>query len=258
MSEISVLSWNFGRGMSKPSNAKEILHTLREADVDFVFGQEFCDRRGKIVIPNFAEQLNYEFSQIVPYEDEIPHPSGEQYLVAMGRKACRSRVIKLGGRNAIELTIDLDGREISLVNMHFDDRNEEARLASADALIALNADGKPRVVGADTNSFTGLLANVVSSAPMQMLAPMIPNKRIRSLDTRFGEMASGKTVRRLEANGFTDADRKHQKTMKLGGLAVAQFDRFWYNDQISVKDFEVLESKGSDHNPIRVTLELAD
>jgi hypothetical protein len=67
-------------------------------------------------------------------------------------------------------------------------------------------------------------------------------------------MAIGLTMDKLEQAGFYDADPRHQPTMMLGGIAVAQLDHIMVRD-IHVARFVLEPDECSDHRAASAILE---
>jgi endonuclease/exonuclease/phosphatase family metal-dependent hydrolase len=85
----------------------------------------------------------------------------------------------------------------------------------------------------------------------------MPNNRGRkgSVFYRLHEMASGRTIRRLEENGFRDADVKHQPTFPASE-PFAQLDHPLVSKHFEVVRFERLAAGSSDHRGIVVEIEV--
>jgi len=255
---MKIASWNLARGLSNADKARHINEGLDRIDADIVFLPEAFDKTGQPVDPNFAENLGYT-TLSVGYEDEEPHPSDEQYIVALSRVAVLLDNTRLATRNALSANFELEGEDISVTGVHLDDRREDIRTGMVDAFLTGRNPGVAHALIGDLNAMHGddLRAKVLSSAIARSRAESLKNKRARSLMRRLTDMASGDVMDLLEQTGMKDADSRHRPTMLMGGLAVVQLDHFMHDERLRVTSFQAKRLKGSDHKAISGYLELA-
>lgn len=255
---MKVASWNLGRGLSRENRAGVISDGLDRLDADIVFLPEAFDKTGCPIDSDFASSLGYS-SLATEYDDAEPHPSEEQYIVALSRVAAQLEVVRLDARNALSANLEIEGEKISIVGAHFDDRREDIRTGMAGAFIDSGNPDIARALIGDLNAMHGgdLRARLLSSSVARSVASRLGNDRVRGLATRLTEMASGDVMEMLHSAGMQDSDPRHRSTMLMGGLAVVQLDHFMHDDRLQVKSFQSQRLKGSDHKVISGNLIIA-
>ncbi len=255
---MKVASWNLARGLSNTERSAYIAEGLGRMDADLVFLPEAFDKTGPIDDFDFAKKLGYEILT-TEYDDAVPHPSEKQYIIALSRTAAVLEVFRLNTRNALKANFKLDGEEISITGAHFDDRSEDIRIGMVNAFLDSRSQNTVSALIGDLNAMHGgdLRARVLSSSVARHFASELNNDRAKSLATRLTDMASGDVMKTLEQAGMKDADLHHRPTMLMGGLAVVQLDHLMYDDGLRVTSFQTHKFKGSDHEAISGTIELA-
>jgi len=232
---ISVVSWNILKG----ERYDEILQGLKELNAD-VFGlQEVAvwkDNRGNVG-EKLAQELGYHlyFCPALPSQQSgRPYDLGNAIL---SRFECKNQVCHqlspadLYGddwttepRNAVEVGMNSNETDVRVINTHvyyprYGGKSEisEMHFRNLDALLSYE---KTILVG-DFNA-------TMSTEPIKKINKILPNVDRENED-------------------FTFIDREQQK-MKI--------DHIFVSKDIIVKSFEVVETKGSDHLPIKVVIKV--
>lgn len=254
----TVAVWNGGRVFSDAARYDTFAEGVRSIGADVLVVPEALTPDAKDVDPHFASELGYENAVTIAYEDETPHPSGEQYIRVLTKTAVQPswEKVRLHSRNGIALQLGQAGLE--LIAAHFDDRNEALRKAMGSAVIERSASNT--TVAGDINS----APNTRRTRAWSHIAPLaaaLPHPRVRSLAGRLHEMTGGSTLQMLEDAGFRDADPLRQPTsfMRFGGLTVkiAQLDHILTGRAVQSSNFALRRLDGSDqHWPISATLSL--
>lgn len=221
-------------------------------------------------------QLGYEVLS-GPY-DETDGRKDQHGIMLLIRKALvdpkrPSRLVRVGTHNIAEgWVLDPASRKrLHVFGVHLNDRSEARRQAELDDLLGMLTDDLTIVAG-DLNSLyksdargkefrrAWLIHLLTSLKVMPVHDPTgkpMPNSlgRTGSVYRRLHEMASGKTLERLLAAGFTDADPDHHPTLPASG-PFAQLDHIMLSSELRVSQFEVLLQNSSDHRGIVATIEV--
>lgn len=158
-------------------------------------------------------------------------------------------------------------KSLRIVGVHFDDRAESYRLRQAEALVAaVTEGGLPVVALGDFNAlWDSRLARWIQSGPARWLASRAPGTWLRTMATRFTDMASGTTLRYIADNtGLRDADTKQQPTVTprgngatwLPSIRMAQLDHILIGKELAASKVTVMSDGGSDHRAIVSTVRL--
>lgn len=160
------------------------------------------------------ERLGLELGRTafcVPYQNETPHPSDEQYMIALVGELPHFRSVKmekarLATRNAVSLTLrTLNETEVRFFGVHFDDRNESLRRDMGRALLAASDPRYTRTIALGRlNSMHDYspVAQLVGNPVVGAVSRCLPHRRMRSLATRLNQMAQGTVLRDLEKQAF--------------------------------------------------------
>ncbi len=255
---MKVASWNLAHGLSDAKRSAKIIGGLIKLDADIVFLPEAFDKNGPIDNFDLANKLGYKIL-ITEYEDATAHTAEKQYIIVLSRIAASLEVVRLNTRNALSASFQLDGKNVTITGVHFDDRSEDARIGMVNAFLDSSGQDTASVLIGDLNAMHGgdLRARILSSPVARRLATEISSNRARSLATRLTDMASGGVMKTLEQAGMKDADLHHRPTMLMGGLAVVQLDHLMYDDGLRVTSFQTHKLKGSDHRAISGDIEMA-
>lgn len=256
---IELATWNIAGGLNDERRSAVILDEIEKIGADVLVINEVQRSSRELADLDVVRKLGYT-PFLVEYGDAEPHPSGEQYLAVLSRLPdARCDLVRLGTRNALRMPVTIEGERVDITGAHFDDRNDETRIVMAEAFIDGISPENPNIFAGDMNNMHAddVRARMLANGVFRWFASKIPDKRIRSLATRSSYMAEGGALAVLEDNGFSDADPRHQATMKLGGFAVLNLDHIMHDERIAIENFQVLDVKGSDHNAIRGTIKLA-
>lgn len=297
MTSIKVASWNLARGLSDPDKVESIYGSIKELDADIIFLPEAYDKHHDPTTEDeFLEkarrELGYTAQLLVKYEDEEEHPSGEQYILGLGRAASGVSFseTRFSTRNAISADFELEGRPVTATGAHFDDRHEELRLGMTDSYLSAKEDSNSeQILVGDLNAMhgdswqakllsvgreRGIVDRALSSSGAdkfigkfdELVSKLKPGKtpasRARSLLTRLVGMASGDVMSRLQGAGFIDADPRREPTMMMGfgkfAVKAVQLDHIMSRGNLVVNEFTNTHSPDSDHRIVSAKIEMAN
>lgn len=167
-----------------------------------------------------------------PYDGSDGRPDKHSLLLAVRSELLSPsrppRLVRIAIKNIAECWITRpNGQAVHFLGMHLNDRSEAKRQTELDSLVCkISPDREPTILAGDFNSIHAADAHgklfrrarrihlLVRLKLMPITHPTgkpMPNSRGRtgSIFYRLHEMASGKTIGRLLAQGFTDADSQH-------------------------------------------------
>jgi len=269
---LKILSQNALDGFSDAATAEEFITLVDRVRPDvaiFPEAYEVADSAGVDAACARLAALGYDVS--CGSYDDTDGRKDLHGLICLVRKdltdpARSCRLTRLGSRNAAEgwLKDPATGRTVHFYGVHLNDRSEALRQKELDDLLGKVVADEPTVVMGDLNSLhhedargrqiwiARLFATLVRlklwpiSEPVNARRPKKGLGRIGSLSQRLTEMASGKTLQRLEAAGFTDADAQHRLTFPAKA-PFAQLDHIMVSREITAKTCSVLPRGSSDH-----------
>ncbi len=250
-----VGSWNVARALSHPRKHTQIAEGIEAINADVLSIVEAYDKSGVAQDPRLARRLGYDIFT-TEYEDHDPHPSVNQFISVLVRKELEAEasVVRLGTRNAFEVSLPSGKKHIRAVAGHWDDRNSTLRRGMTKAFISQLKPGEPTVLVGDLNNqhASDRGAQVLQSTLVRGISRLVPESmRIGSLLHRSIEMADGEVLSELQACNFTDADLDHTPTMKFMGVPLMQLDHMMYTQGlVRAVDFRAHDLPGSDHRPI--------
>jgi endonuclease/exonuclease/phosphatase family metal-dependent hydrolase len=233
---LRVMSYNIhhGEGLDQKLDLERIAQLIRDAKADLVGLQEVdrgCDRTQKRDLPAELAQLT---GLRVHFEKNIAYQGGEYGNAILTRypvkraKNTHYRMLRPGEqRGALQLVLDVAGRDVLFINTHLDYRPDDAeRLANVEELRAMvaAAGSMPIVMVGDFNA--------------------VPDSHtITAIKTFLTD--SWDVVGR--GHGFTIPVRKPAKRIDYIFVSAAT---------VEPRSIEVLSSAASDHLPLIAELRL--
>jgi endonuclease/exonuclease/phosphatase family metal-dependent hydrolase len=215
------------------------------------------------------QQYGYHWHDVM-YSDIAHDTTGDDrsepvYLRVLSRLPIEEvREVRFGDIRSLLRIVVVDPetqRRIRLFAIHLDDRAEVLRMIQVKAIVHhLAGERLPTVLLGDFNAvWDGPMARVMRSRLVRWLASHMPGVWLRSVATRFTDMASGTTLDILaEEAGVRDADVNRQPTAtpKLYGvewlpsIRIAQLDHILLSSDLAATHVEVAGDGGADHRAI--------
>lgn len=275
---VRLYSQNALDGFSKSDTAEEYLEIMQSIQPDVAVFTEAYKAGDETAIKKPVEQLESLGYKVFhgPY-DEQDGRKDRHCIMLVARTSLLStkkpRLTRVGEHNIVESWLTLKkGQHIHLLGMHLNDRNEAKRQAELDDLLRLINIHTPTILTGDMNTihkkeakgktfrkakWVHLLVRLKLHPKTDPTGRPMPNNRGRrgSIFYRIHEIASGKTIRRLEENGLTDTDPTHLPTFPAH-TPYAQLDHTLISHHFVVSRFERLAEGSSDHRGIVVELEI--
>lgn len=275
---ITLYSQNALDGFSKAKTAKEYVEKVRRMQPDAaVFTEAYKAGTEAAAMPSVRqlESLGY-YVFYGSYNEHDGRKDRHGLLLAVRTPLIatkKPRLTRVGEHAIVECWLaPKKGRNIHLLGMHLNDRSEAKRQAELDDLLKLIDTDTPTILTGDLNTIhkqdakgktfrrakrIHLLVRFKLHPKTDPTGQPMPNNRGRtgSIMYRLHEMASGKTIRRLETQGFTDADTAHQPTFPAHS-PYAQLDHTLISSHFLVKRVHVLPQGSSDHRGIVVELQI--
>jgi len=270
---LKILAQNALDAFSDPKTTDEYVALIEHLQPDVaIFPEAYdADRTETVVVAiQQLKSLGYEVLHGL-YDDKDGRKDrhGTILLVRQGLQAADkpSGLLWIGLRNAIQAwVVDPDTQHtVHVVGVHLNDRSEAKRQAELDDLLGkIIKPDEPTIIAGDLNAiyrqdakgfvvsaarFINLLVRAhLFPAPEPVVATHSKKNlgRVGSLSKRMSEIASGKTLARLQAAGLTDADPTHMRTYPAA-RPVVQLDHIMLSPSLSVRSFEVLPKTSSDH-----------
>lgn len=276
---LKVYSQNALDGFSKSDATKEYIRIMQDMSPDVAVFTEAYKAGTEATVTASSEQLESLGYSVFhgPYDEQDGRKDKHGILLAIRTPLLstkKSLLTRIGEHNIAECWLKIgQSRQIHLLGMHLNDRNEAKRQAELDDLLQLiDPVNAPTILTGDLNSvhhadtkgkmfrkarWIHLLVQLKIWPKTDPTGQPMPNNlgRKGSVFYRLHEMASGNTIRRLEENGFTDADAKHQPTFNAT-RPFAQLDHTLISKHFTVSGFERLPAGSSDHRGIVAELKV--
>lgn len=275
MTRVALVTWNAEgmftlASMTRRGTPESALGVLDELDADIVVIPEFgCVDPIDTKIETELIKRGYSIAGFASYYDDRT-VSGYGIAVLSRVQIVRSETFPIGDgeRRAVASIVVLpDGQEMCVVGVHLDDRSEAVRLRQAERVIRyIETCGVERVlVAGDFNAMDArsLFARLVRLLPTKILDVCVRG-RMRSIVRRARDMAIGTTIDRFNTlSTVRNLDPGHARTVsarqrhleKLPAWRLAKIDWIFGSPNLHVREYKVWRDIGSDHRPVRVTLE---
>ncbi len=162
-----------------------------------------------------------------------------------------SWAMDLGTRQALGVVLDVGRYGLQIANVYLDDLKEDTRTAQVHALLNELMPDVPTILVGDFNGLrtdmrSASLRNKVGNMTVGVLAKILPQGA--ELGDSIKEMDSRRIVPAILAAGYRDADEDKKRPTAPSVLPVLGIDYVFHNDQVAVKDLQVLgHNPASDH-----------
>ncbi|MEI6053995.1 MAG: endonuclease/exonuclease/phosphatase family protein [Candidatus Saccharibacteria bacterium] len=273
-----IASWNIEGRLSDISSTHrgspdKIISFIKyiNADIILLLEAHNDDRLDNKISQEFIN-FGYKIYE-VPYEDDMKfrHDSIEDKssLLLLSKLTIKNfKIIRLGNlRNALTfITYDIvTDKEIRLIGIHLDDRQEKTRIKQIkDLSLIINNSQIPTIVMGDFNAMHGSdiwPAGFLKSNIMKFISHFI----IPDISSKAIGMAKGESLALLESStSLVDLDPKHRPTTTpkmrahqwLPSIRLMQIDHIYASKTIKSKNFKIYKDGGSDHRAISSCIEL--
>jgi len=238
--EIKVISWNIWQDY----HLDEVITYLKQGNADIIGIQEVIEKNGTNTGAIIAGRLGYECAYYRAIEKtRLGFPQGNailsRYPITKSTSHMLSTVDQFTGnaesepRVAVETHIDIMGTQVTVITTHlaysYMFQESAMRNLQVDKLLSVLPKAKTILIG-DFNSHP-------DSSYMKKLTAILQN-------TDKDLIAPTWTVYPFDYEGFHETELKHR------------LDYIFVTRDISVTDFRVEPSKGSDHLPIAAVLKV--
>lgn len=248
-----------------PQRLQEVQAAVRELDAEII-GLIDTFRWDEIFS---TEQLRdlfaYDHIACINLNDErlrvLGHNSGLTLMSRLPWRGCET--VRLGTRDALKATFELNGREITIILAYLDDLQEDVRLKQAEAIV----DSIDRV---DNVLIMGDL-NTIAPGDKQNIAHeletfYVDNPGIKEkLGPVIEQMQRAEVIAWFESQGFIDEGREGGATIPsrlfpaVSNKPFLRLDYCLRGSRLKVDDFAVrtteIMQEASDHFPISFTIE---
>ena len=270
---LKILAQNALDAFSEPKTTEVFTDLVMRLEPDIAFFSEAYDAdRAQAVDSALPQFMDYGYQVVYGTYDDADQRKDRQGLAMLVRRdlvvpSKSPRLMRVDGRTMAECWVvdPVNGQEVHFVGVHLNDRSEALRQAEVDDLLATVVQlEEPTIIAGDFNSLykehaRGLVVRTARSVNRLVKLKLFPAPepvvtthpkknlgRVGSLSKRLSEMASGQTMERLRAAGFTDADPKHRPTHPAARPFV-QLDHILVSSRLRVQRFEILPRSTSDH-----------
>lgn len=279
---MKLASWNIeGRlcdlAINKRGTPEAIVAGLRQLDADVVVHPEAFGNEPPMrpEIAAALRDLGYEHRE-VQYEDAADRPEGsavtEPHLMILSRlPILNSEVIRPGNvRNMVSVTVQEpgSGREVRIIGVHLDDRNEKLRLTEVEPLIEyINSSTIPTIMMGDFNAMppNTFKSRIIHSGLFRKGVRLLPHRHMRYVLRRLSEMATGTTIAALLSRTRlvnTDPSCRPTTTPKMRrmewmpSIRFAKIDWILVSPDVVYKNFAISRDLGSDHRALSLEVSL--
>lgn len=279
---IRIAAWNtegrLGQRTTKSRGSPEhILEGIRQLDADVVVLPEVYYEQIGPGVDDQLHALGYEWAD-VRYDDvALPSDNDDRPHAVHLRILSRLPLLDVQRHRFQDVRTLMSAavmdpatkQRIRILATHLDDRSEALRMKQVAAVVDfINGEDMQTVMLGDFNAmWDSVIARGIRSAPVRWLAAHVPGVWLRSIATRFTDMASGTALQFLaEQAGLRDADIRRQPTStpKLRGvewlpsIRMAQLDHILISSELIAETVAVMPDGGSDHRAIITTIRLKD
>ena len=161
-----------------------------------------------------------------------------------------------------------DGRELRIIGVHLDDREEAMRLEQVKCVVDIvNTDATtPTLLMGDFNAMhrTSKFARLTRTKLAYLIASTVPHPQLASVARRVHEMATGKTIdyilshtslKNLDPTLSPTISAKQSGMEWAPSLRLAKIDWIFGSSHIVVRSHGVRRDVGSDHRQVVATVE---
>lgn len=279
---MKIVSWNLeGRLSDLASNERgtpeKIVAALKELDADVLVHPEAfgADKPVSAETESALRVLGYSW-QSVDYDDLIER--GEKAAVPRPHMMILSRLpikrfetIRPGNlRNMLVVWVEdpATGREVRVIGVHLEDREEQLRLKQVGPLVEyISSSDMPTVMAGDFNAMPpdAFRSRLIHSGLFRDPARLMPHAHMRYTMGRLSEMATGTTIATiLRETNLVNTDPKLQPTTTpkmrkmewLPSVRLAKIDWMFVSPDVAYRNFHVSDDLGSDHRALSLEISL--
>ncbi len=238
--QIKVISWNIWQDF----HLKEVVSFLRESNADILGLQEVIEKEGTNTAAVIADLLGYEYTYYRAIDKtRLGFPQGNAVLSKFPITKSTPHMLstidqytdsaETEPRVAIDAQIEIDGNPLTIITTHL----AYSHMFQESAIRNLQVDKLITVIPKTKTVLTGDFNSHPDSSYMQTLTTKLVNTDSELINPTW-------TVYPFDYEDFRETELKHR------------LDYIFVTPDISVTDFRVESSKGSDHLPISAILEI--
>lgn len=279
---MKIASWNIEGRLSnlatdERGTPEKIVAAIRELDADILVHPEAFGTDPEVTdaIKAALGGLGYVCTSVA-YDDlvsrggkaVVPNP----HLMIMSRVPIISHeIIRPGNlRNmlAVQVTDPETGKQLRVIGIHLEDREEVLRLKQITPLIEyINDSDVATVMMGDFNAMppNTFKSRLIHSGVVRDPATLIPHKHMRYVIQRLSDMASGTTIAKLmKETRLVNTDPSLQSTTTpkmrrmewMPSIPFAKIDWIFVSPDIEYENLAVSPDLGSDHRALSLEIHL--
>lgn len=257
MQKLDLLAYNTRGGFADVERRNDLIDFIKSGDPDIAFFSDALPNSANIddigYVRRALESQGYEVLISDAYEEDRTDGSR---TIGIFRQGLNAKHMYIGEDKS---TYRLAIKDRIVIGRHFDDRNEDKRLALLEEI------GDADVIMGD---FNALHKRAMLARALRLLMPIgnsFPEvntdfsmtegqiSRGVSLFQRFARMGDGRLLLTMEDTGLIDTNARRAPTMH----GIAQLDHIVIKSDIPYSDFKVHKDVNlSDHKPISVSIKL--
>lgn len=268
INEVFIASFNAKGGLGRPEIAGRVADVLINTNADVINVPDAyhvdtdrstpTGRRLEVSHDYFAragyQVFDSSYVEDRPFGDDNWAKYHQMTLVRNGIGAL-AREVTLGQRYGVVTDVDIAEGPVRIITGYFNEQNEGNRQAQLDDLELLIGDHEVAFIG-DINALDGRTAAAKLLRSGLLKATLGGLTFGNGVVPRLSEMASGKTIDRLESMGLRDADPTHAPTMPAS-RPLFQLDQVRVSSGINATPTASITHKDlSDHKLISSTITL--
>ena len=208
--------------------------------------------------------FGYPYVFSVELEDDRSKFRGvENGITVLTKHEAVFRKIRLFSRNAIRITVKVNGVETEIFAIYLDDTSEYVRMKQIEALFKYIKSEVSTIIIGDLNTID---KDDISKPESDLVHLMATIPSLKAMGAAVKEMERGEVTAEIKKHNFVDADEyKKRKTIPSKLFVVPTFgpilrlDYAFYNKFVHKVSFEVLRAARfetlSDHYPILLEIE---
>lgn len=269
MSQLRLVTWNaegmFVEGsMTRRASPSDALRIVKELDADVLVIPEFgiIDQLADLTRTEL-ERMRYSIHTTV-YRDPRARGSGLAILSRLPVVSLSEVTLESQIHSIVDVVVeDKGGRELRILGVHLDDRQEAYRLDEVAAICA-NLDKTPVtpiIMAGDSNAMheRSWFARLIRLRIVGSAAKRFPSTQAAGVLARAHEMGFGTTIRYIERQGsLRSLDPGLQRTISakqrdlewMPSWRLAKIDWIFGSKEFTVASYRVLRDVGSDHRPV--------
>lgn len=248
-----------------PQRLQELRAAIQEIDAD-VIGLIDTFRWDEVFsVEQLRSLFGYSYITCINLNDErlrkLGHDNGLTLMSKFPLRSCE--VVKLGTRDALKASFEINGREVTIVLAYLDDLNEDIRLKQAEAIVSSIDDIDSSLIIGDFNTIAPI-DNQDATRKIEIFYADNPGIK-EKLNSMVEQMQRAEVIAWLESQSFIDSGGKAGATMPsklfpaVSDKPFLRVDYCLHGSKLKVSNFGVhtteIMQKASDHFPISFTVE---